>query len=278
MSKTLVVGGNGYIGRHLQKRFPDFLYLGSKNFDLKNLSQIKTFLNQIDINRCIILSAVIAYDKKVDFNDELFRTNLIGLNNLLSLLDNKVKVIYFSSMTVYDENAILPVKENSKLLPLHAYGLSKVYAEQLISFYDFESIIIRIPGIYGGDRKNGLIYNTIQKMLKNVDIEFDIANLRYWETMHIDDMLDMFSKLLENYKYQKKSDIFNISYGEITDICETVYFIRKILKSNSKINIKKQYKDFCLSNKKVLKFVNPPIRYKERLKSYIETIKEEDEK
>jgi nucleoside-diphosphate-sugar epimerase len=273
MSKTLVVGGNGYIGKHLQKKFPEFIYIGKKEFDLNNFSKIKKFLSNLKIDRCIILSAVIRYEKIVNFKIEPLKTNLLGLNNLLSLLDDKVKVIYFSSMTVYDEKAISPVKEDSNLLPLHVYGLSKVYAEQLVKFYNFKSIIIRIPGIYGGDRKSGLIYNTIKNMKKNFDVEIDTSNIGYWETMHIDDMLDMFSKLLKNYKYKTKYEIYNISYGEPTDILDTVYFIKTILGSKSNIKINKNYKDFYLSNNKIVSFIGSPLMtFKERLKLYVNEV------
>ena len=45
-------------------------------------------------------------------------------------------------------------------------GLSKLFAEQLTKFYsqenDFKAVIIRIPGLFGGDRKSGFIYNAIE--------------------------------------------------------------------------------------------------------------------
>jgi len=269
MSKTLVVGGNGYIGSHLKKKFSEFIYIGRKDFDLNDKNQILNFFDKINIDTCIILSAVISYDKFVDFDSEPFTTNLHGLNNLLSVLDNRTKVIYFSSMTVYDENSISPVKEDSKLLPLHSYGLSKVYAEQLVKFYSFKYLIIRIPGIYGGDRTSGLIYNTIKKMKENKSIEIDTTNLGYWETMHIDDMIDMFSELIINYNYANKSNTFNICYGEKTDIIETINFIKHTLKSNSKIDVNKEYRNFYLSNHNILKYVSQPVKYYERLQSYI---------
>lgn len=276
MSRVLVVGGNGYIGSHLKKRFPDFIYTGTKEFDLKEKNKILNYCQDIDIDVCIILSATISYKKDVDFSSAPFTTNVIGLNNLLSVLEDKnkdMKIIYFSSMTVYADTNTLPVTENSCLDPLHTYGLSKVYAESLVKYYGFKSVVIRIPGIYGGDRKNGLIYNVINKMLNNIDIDIDTKNLGYWETLHIDDMISMFSDFLENYTYDKKFEIFNIAYGEKTDIIETVDFIHKKLKSKSKINIIKEYKDLYLSNEKIKNFVHVPITYRNRLSLYISEIR-----
>jgi nucleoside-diphosphate-sugar epimerase len=272
MNKTLVIGGSGYIGSHMKKVFPDFIYSGRAEFDLKEILTIQNFFEKRDIDTCIILSATISYDKNVNFLDEPFSTNLIGLNNLLSVLKNineNIKVIYFSSMTVYAENNISPVLESSELAPLHSYGLSKVYAENLVKYYGFPAVIIRIPGIYGGNRKSGLIYNVIQKMKLNEDVSIDTYNLGYWETLHIDDMLDMFSKFIAVYSFKQKFNIFNIAYGEKTDFIETIYYISDVLKSESKIIVSKEYKDLYLSNEKILKFIELPIKYKLRLKKYI---------
>lgn len=269
MNKTLVVGGKGYIGRHLQKRLPHFLYCSREEFNLKSKNEIQNYLKNIEIEKCIILSAVTKAEKKIDFSKEPFETNLKGLNNLLSLLDKNIKVIYFSSMTVYDINNNSPVSENDSLSALHNYGLSKIYAEYLIKYYDFKSLIIRIPGVYGGDRKDGIIYNTIQKINNGIDIEIDTTNLGYWETIHIDDMLDLFCQLLNKYTFNKKIEIVNISYGEEVDFISTVKFIRSQLNSNINIKINKEYETLYLSNKKLKKYVNDSNGYYDRLKSYI---------
>ena len=275
MSKILVVGGNGYIGRHMKIKFPNFIYVGRNEFDLNNKEQIHAFCKNLNIEKCIILSATISYEDEIDFNKEPFSTNFTGLNNLLSVLkklNEEMNIIYFSSMTVYDKNAISPVVESSALAPLHTYGLSKVYAESLVRYYAMKSVIIRIPGIYGGDRKSGLIYNTVQKLKNNENVTIDTTGLGYWETLHIDDMLDMFSEFLDSYRYSSEYEVFNIAYGQMTDMVETVEFIAEQAKSNSKIDVNKKYKDFYLSNDKILNYTKRPIKYRERLALYISEI------
>ncbi len=272
MNKTLVVGGTGYIGAHIKKKFPDFIYTGSAEFNLNAKEQISAYFQDIDIDICIILSATISYEKTVDLTSEPFTTNVMGLNNLLSVLKDKnkdIKIIYFSSMTVYADSNPHPVTENAYLAPFHTYGLSKVYAESLIKYYGLKSVIVRIPGIYGGDRKSGLIYNVIQKIKKNMPIDIDTSDLGYWETLHIDDMINMFSDFIEHYTYESKFEIFNIAYGEKTDFIETIYHILNQVKSNSKINVNKNYTDLYLSNVKILELVNKPMSYKDRLNLFI---------
>lgn len=272
MSKTLVIGGTGYIGRHLKKVKPDFIYASRSDFDLNNIDKIKSYLNQLEIDICLILAASIGYENKISFSSEPFTSNVMGLNNLLSVLNKKTKIIYFSSMTVYDKSELSAVKEDSNLLPSHGYGLSKVFAEKLIEYYNFNSVIIRIPGVYGGDRKEGIIYNTILNLSNNKDIKIDTKSLVYWETIHIEDLLLMFIEFLNNYNFNEKFDIYNLSYGEETDIIDTVHFLKNELNSLSNIYISKCYNTLFLSNEKALKFVNKPLRFKDRLKLYLKEI------
>ena len=134
---------------NLQKRFPNFIYCDRSEFDLTSKQEIIDYLKEVQIDTCIILSASIGYHRSINF--------LLGLNNLLFVLSKYTKIIYFSSMTVYDPSNVSPVNKEAKLKALHSYALSKIYAEKLIKCYSFKSLITRIPDIYGGDRKAGLI-------------------------------------------------------------------------------------------------------------------------
>ncbi|GMN90421.1 NAD-dependent epimerase/dehydratase family protein [Francisella sciaenopsi] len=271
MSNVLVVGGKGYVGRHLKKKFPNFIYCGRSEFDLTSKQEIIDYLKEVQIDTCIILSASIGYDQGINFYDEPFQTNLLGLNNLLSVLSKCTKIIYFSSMTVYDPNNVSPVNEEAKLKALHSYALSKIYAEQLIKYYSFKSLIIRIPGIYGGDRKAGLIYNSIQKMRDNIDVDINTDNLGYWETMHVDDMVECLSELFGKYEFKSEADILNISYGEEVDLIATLKFIKEKLGSDSLLKVSRKYTKLYLSNKKLKNYnVNIKNSYYKRLDSYIE--------
>ena len=91
MNKILVIGGKSYIGRHLREFLPNAIYTDRSHFDLNNLKDIEDFLENIEIELCIILSANICYTKEIDFDKEPFKTNLVGLNNLLITLSHKEK-------------------------------------------------------------------------------------------------------------------------------------------------------------------------------------------
>jgi len=156
MSNMYIVGGTGYIGQHMKTIYPNAVYTGTKDFDLLNKDEIANFFKDKIIDTCIFLSAKISFNDTPVLNEEPFLTNNVGLSNLLSVFKEKnlsPKIIYFSSMTVYDSNNFSPVSEESNLLPLHDYGLSKVLAENILKFYGFKSLIIRIPEFSGGKGK-----------------------------------------------------------------------------------------------------------------------------
>ena len=185
-------------------------------------------------------------------------------------------------MTVYSVDNTNPVEEHGNTeLPPNPYGLSKLFAEKLTKFYcrenDFKGAIIRIPGLFGGDRKSGFIYNAIEKISKNEDFYISTENLKYWETISVLDVSDMIQVFLNNYNWEQDYETFNIAYGHETDIVDLAFFIKDKLRSSSKISTSnpKGYKPFYLSNKKYLNLANNYTKnFNTSLLTYIKSIVE----
>ena len=178
-------------------------------------------------------------------------------------------------MTVYDSNNSIPVKEDDKIAPANTYGLSKYLAEVITNFFcvqnNLKGVILRLPGIYGGDKNNGFIYNTIKKAKDNQLIELDTQGLVYWETIFINDLCEMIWAFLKQYQWELPTDIFNVSYGCETDFNNTAEFIVESLqKGNLNIkNEKKGYVPFYLSNDKISKLIEVKTDYFGQLKKYV---------
>jgi len=128
-----------------------------------------------------------------------------------------------------------------------------------------------LPGIYGGDKNNGFIYNTIKKAKDNQLIELDTQGLVYWETIFINDLCEMIWAFLKQYQWELPTDIFNVSYGCETDFNNTAEFIVESLqKGNLNIkNEKKGYVPFYLSNDKISKLIEVKTDYFGQLKKYV---------
>jgi len=270
MSETLVVGGSGYIGRNMRRVLPELTYLSSADMNILSRESVAEYLNGKDVGLCIILAAVISYGKTADIAQEPFLTNVAGLDILLTELKKRdVRIIYFSSMTVYSPENSGAVDEDGLIAPMHGYGLSKLYAEQMLRFHNLPAAVLRIPGVYGGDRKSGYIYNAIKKIAAGELFEPDFTDMGYWGTIHIDDLSHMLASFINTYTYEKRFEIFNFSYGEETDPLETAAFIKKTLNSQSEIRHTGGYSRFCLKSGRLDERCQAPMGYYERLERYI---------
>ncbi|CAN5563118.1 NAD-dependent epimerase/dehydratase family protein [soil metagenome] len=284
----LLLGGAGYLGSHLRNQFSSYnVYFTSRTaindaiaLDLLDETTFQNIATR-SYDCIILLASSLKGLGTTELKKEYLDTDSIGLPQFLQFVSkNKLtdKLVFISSMTVYGIGNSLPVKETASLEPLSTYGLSKIVAEKVIDFHcksnSTKGVILRIPGIYGGERNSGFIYNTAIKCLRNEARELDIATLGYWETIHIEDVSVWIASFIANYNWQATIDVFNIGYGTKTDFIECANLIKENLKSNSEISIKgtKGYCDFFLDNTKVKQHVPVKDKYKESLETYLKKL------
>jgi len=186
----LITGGTGFLGSNLLKEFasnqvyliirdkkPDWLRNSPINFiqcDLTDSEKLNNYFPE-KLDLVIHFAGKININQEGIYTDGLIEDNLISTVNLIkAMVNKKVKnLVFSSSMTVYGIDNEIPVKENGKLKPIHFYGLTKKWAEEAIKHYSqkglIKSLILRLPGLYGGLRNSGYIYNLIiwlEKCLK----------------------------------------------------------------------------------------------------------------
>jgi nucleoside-diphosphate-sugar epimerase len=289
INRILIVGGTGYLGRHLipilKENFStQIFFTGSKeNIDpfyfRIDFEDSETFnvISGLEFDLVIVLASRLNGLGTNDLNNSDIATNGIKYGSFLQYLSINVKVwkiVYTSSMTVYDPLNTQPVVETGIINPPNSYGLSKYMGEIITNFYCIQhnvpGVILRLPGIYGGDKKSGFIYNLISKLKKNQIPELQNKGLIYWETIHIHDLCDILSLFLEKYNWVKNTDTFNIGYGEECDFNDTASFIKEYLKSPINIKLEQRsYKRFYLSTDKINNIINHKVSYFDKLKVYI---------
>lgn len=287
----LIVGGNGYLGRHLVQSLDNqkfnITFTGTK--DIVHSSNYRTLIFENEFtyenitdkwyNLVFILASKLDSlgTRRLDHPD--FFTNTIPYAKFLNFLSDKnlcEKLIYISSMTVYSRNNQNPVSEESMIEPVNTYGFSKYIAELITKFNsetdELKSVVIRIPGIFGGDRKNGFIYNNLLRLKKNKIIKLDTCNLIYWETIYVWDLVKIIVNFIDVYNWEKRFDVFNISYGQKTDLYETIFYLKRKLNSKSIIveESSKGYIPFYLSNQRLKKYVDVQYDYFSSLDRYIQ--------
>ena len=146
-----------------------------------------------------------------------YYNNIISTINLVSFCQkNNIKhFIFASSQTVYgmpQENALT---EGSRCQPLEHYAASKLCNEIILEVASRQGLkvtILRFPGVYGEERRSGVVYNFCKSALIdkkiNVVTEFPLPI----DVIHIQDAVEAFIKAIHHRG--EEFTCLNISTGE----------------------------------------------------------------
>ncbi len=154
--KILVVGGAGYIGSHMIKRFQstehqievlDNLSTGfeenSQDYkfhlcDLSNKNQVHKILKENKYEMIMHFASSINVGESYDHPIKYYENNVTNTLNLLEcMIDLKIlNFIFSSTAAVYGEPKSIPIKEEQNLTPINPYGKTKSVVENILSDYD----------------------------------------------------------------------------------------------------------------------------------------------
>jgi UDP-glucose 4-epimerase len=246
-NKTLIIGGNGFIGKNIANYFND---LGDEIaiYDLSGSNKYKSYvgniltddhLNEIISNyqTVIYLVTSVSPKKSMDFPDESY---IQDIPMLLRVLDccrqNNVKRVIFSSSggTVYGEGIGKELKEDTIVeKPINHYGVCKVACEKILQLYnklyDMENIILRISNPYGKGQNPasgvGVITTFAQMILdyKPITLYGDGSNKR--DFINIDYVAEAFYKAAYWNFDKNVVPVFNVGSGvglSLNDIIEII--------------------------------------------------------
>jgi len=192
--KILVTGGAGFIGSHLTdsliKRGHKVIVVDNLSTGKKENLNPKAKFYKIDICSPKISQIfkkekpqiVFHYAAQIDVRKSVrdpvsdAKINILGTLNILNnCKKSKVKkFIFASSVGVYGEAKILPVKENHPLNPLAPYPITKLAIEKYLNYYQSQGldfVSLRYANIYGPRQpsetgEGGVIAIFINKILK----------------------------------------------------------------------------------------------------------------
>lgn len=278
IKEILIIGGHGYIGTSLTQALEKNFKISSPKRQEVDLSKPETFevLKSKKSDLIIMLASSIRAISGGEQDPKLVEENVCYLNNFLSFVkDNSLtqKFINISSMAVYGKQPQVMVSEKTALNPFSLYGLTKKMAEDVVRYYsnnNFQTVNLRIPGIYGGKRQSGLLYHAKNKAKKNEPITIETKGLTNWETLHLDDLCSLIKQFIENYSWQENFNVFNLGYGHETDLIKTVETIVKKLSSKSEIKINsKEYDDFYMNTDKAQTLLKNKVNFEQSLFNYI---------
>ncbi|GHE53414.1 NAD-dependent epimerase/dehydratase family protein [Roseivirga thermotolerans] len=178
MSKTLILGGSGFVGSYLIKELGvNSLQNFDKNpspffnkhtiiGDIRNVEDLASL--DSDFDTVVLLAA--EHRDDVSPVSVYYDVNVQGTKNVLDFMDKCgiKRLIFTSSVAVYGLNKDNPAEDHPED-PFNHYGKSKWRAEQVIKkWYDDnpegKSVTIIRPTVIFGERNRGNVYNLLKQI------------------------------------------------------------------------------------------------------------------
>ncbi len=261
---VLVTGGAGFIGSHIVDRLVndgietvalDNLSAGmisnlansegKKKFsfikeDMSNLEGIKNTLKGIKT----IFHMAADPEVRTGFEnpESTYRENLKNTFYLLEEIrkSDVEKLIFASTSAVYGDAHVLPTPENyGPLLPISAYGASKLACEAYVSSYcnnhGIEGRIVRPANIIGARGRHGATWDFINKLKKNPNELEILGDGRQKKSyIHVTDGVEGFFCCMKNTN--QKVEVYNLGSEDSVDVMSIASIVIKNVSSeNAKI-------------------------------------------
>ena len=175
VTKVLVTGGSGFIGREivqtLLKKGFEVNVLDIFNVDVPGITFFQgSVLDQEIISKAmsnceyvIHMAAILGVSKSSYAPVECLDVNVLGTRNVLKccVIHGIKKMVFPSSSEVYGEPVRVPVTEDTVLQPKSEYGVSKSVCEEYIKAYkkqhNLDFTIVRYFNVYGERQANSWV-------------------------------------------------------------------------------------------------------------------------
>ena len=200
--RFLVTGAQGFLGAQVVSRLRDagavVIATGRRpnheifRCDLSVAEDVTRLVDQVSPDRIVHCAAQVPRSL-LEYHDGISAgASVCMLDSLLSA--SACPIVFISSMTVYGTHRDRPISEHDAGDPTSAYGKGKWYGEQLLMSDGRPSFVVRIPGLFGPTRREGLVYNVVQAAKFGRSLELPTGPL-LWSAMHIDDAASSIVKL-----------------------------------------------------------------------------------
>lgn len=241
----VVTGGSGFIGtalcKELFRKRMDFKIADviqprnfSGNFKETNITQpgeLDRLLHKGDT--VVHLAALVNAHESDEKREEYFKVNIEGTFNVVNACIAKgCKIVFTSSVAVYDPRLEGPIKETSNLAPENFYGVTKLICEGLIEHSGIPYVILRPTNAYGPGGR-GVINSFVKKAVMGFPMEVWAGGDQERDFIHVDDVV---SALLLGI--DRSSGTYNISSGENIRISALAELVNKLAGSKSKITFR----------------------------------------
>ena len=259
----VVTGGAGFIGSNivklLVKKGHNVIILDNLNTGKReNLESIEDQINLhiVDIRDKKTINEIIKDSDGIfhqaalanvfesfSKSKEYFDVNVKGTKNIFEIAkENKIKVVFASSSSVYGEVKIMPITENIDRNPIHPYGQTKLECEFLAEKFSKEGLKViglRYFNVYGlgqNDAYAGVITKFLNKIKENKSPEIFGDGSQTRDFIFVKDVANANLSAMES---EINFEFFNIGSQKSISILELAQIIIK----KSGLNLKPEFKE-----------------------------------
>ena len=236
-----VIGGTGFIGRHLlegltaQAPLVRVLVHAVAPSWLESLTTVEVvkgdLLEPTSLDAlvggatCVINLAGQVSPDVGDYQS----VNLRGMVNLAQacVRHRAPRMIHASSALVY--GTILGATEESPCRPISPYATMKLAAEEILSSLlapTTEMLSLRLSNVYGPGQRNGLMPYLVKRILKREPITIDADGAQVRDFVHVGDVVTAFLKAIDA---SGCTGAMNIGSGEATSIMTLLRLLEDVL-------------------------------------------------
>lgn len=226
MGRILIVGGDGFIGKHLKLKFKE----EGANYFAPTISEMDIMDDKLKNLRDIDLVYNFAVVLEGDSDEkEMRKCNVEGVRNLLELCRlNNATFIFTSSCAVYGSPDNNPIDEKHRTNPVNKYGRSKLEAEKLCEKYRKEYgvkvFVLRIFNLIGENQKESFLLPKILGQLEEGKVR--VRNLHSSrDFLDVKDLIDLFSIIAHNRDLS--GSVYNVGRGEVHSVDDMLKELKK---------------------------------------------------
>lgn len=234
IERIAIIGASGFLGSYLfsllSEKYPvigtyfSHPYRDLVKLDIRNESEVKQFFSQHDPELVVVCGGITKPDKCEINKDLAYAVNVKGVENIVKYAN--AKIIYFSTDYVFDGNKKMYTEEDLPN-PINYYGWTKLKAEQIITNYSEENVIIRVAGLYGYNERNNEFLESL-----NVPVVYKATDI-IGSTLLIHDITKHFSF------FMRGSGIYHLSSGSTLSRYEFTKMAVDVLGFSTKVIGKK---------------------------------------
>lgn len=234
MSKILVTGATGFIGKHL---IPKLRNAGHEVFEVSSndgdIANEITWENFPQTDMVIHLAAKSFVPASWQDPNKYINCNVLGTVAALNYCRKFNAGLIFISSYLYGNPASLPIPENAPLKDANPYALSKHLAEDVCQFYsrnfNIDITIFRPFNVYGPHQPEEFLIPSIMRQIRNKEIikvkDFEPKR----DYIYIDDIITAILAALNNHK---GLHIYNLGSGISYSVKELIRIIQDVMESD----------------------------------------------